>query len=120
MAKTVSFVDIKQKCPVFLHTSEKFCSKSVKIARTHVRVSMTLGNSACIYNKNPAYGRQRISRRVRLVAPRVTPPQCTVGWTENTQKPEFFEKRKKSLKMRKLKKSRDMPILAIRPSTRGL
>ena len=46
--------------------------------------------------KNPAYGRQRISWRVRLVAP-------ILGWTENTQKPDFFEKRKKSSKMRKLK-----------------
>ena len=38
----------------------------------------------------------------------------TVGWTKNTQK------RKKSSKMQKLKKSRDMPKLAIYPSTRGL
>ena len=28
--------------------------------------------------------------------------RCTVGWTENTQKPDFFEKRKKSSKMQKL------------------
>ena len=27
----------------------------------------------------------------------------TVGWTKNTQKPNFFEKRKKSSKMQKLK-----------------
>ena len=29
--------------------------------------------------------------------------RCTVGWTENTQKPDFFENRKKSSKMQKLK-----------------
>ena len=28
---------------------------------------------------------------------------ATVGWTKNTQKPEFFEKRKKSSKTQKLK-----------------
>ena len=33
-----------------------------------------------------------------------TSSRCTVGWTENTQKPNFFEKRKKSLKTQKLKK----------------
>ena len=27
----------------------------------------------------------------------------TVGWTKNTQKPNFFEKRKKSSKIQKLK-----------------
>ena len=27
----------------------------------------------------------------------------TIGWTKNTQKTEFFEKRKKSSKMQKLK-----------------
>ena len=46
--------------------------------------------------KNPAYGRQRISRRMRLVAP-------ILGWTENTKKNNLFEKRKKSSKIRKLK-----------------
>ena len=44
----------------------------------------------------------------------------TVGWTKNTQNPNFFEKRKKSSKTQKLKKSRNMPKFAIRPSTRGL
>ena len=33
---------------------------------------------------------------MRIVAP-------TVGWTKNTQKPDFLKKRKKSSKMRKLK-----------------
>ena len=43
------------------------------------------------------------------------------GWTKNTPKPDFFEKRKKSFKTKKNSKmSRNMPKLAIRPSTRGL
>ena len=43
------------------------------------------------------------------------------GWTKNTQKPIFFEKRKKKHPKRKnSKKSRDMPKLAIHPLTRGL
>ena len=40
--------------------------------------------------------------------------------TKNTQKPNFFEKQKKSSKTQKLKTSRDMPILVIYPLTRGL
>ena len=50
-----------------------------------------------VYLKNPAYGRQSISRPMRIVAPI---PQ--VGWTKNSQKPKFFEKRKKSSKKQKL------------------
>ena len=45
----------------------------------------------------------------------------TVGWTKNTQKPNFFRKTEKNHPKRKNSKtSRDMPILAIYPSTRGL
>ena len=45
----------------------------------------------------------------------------TVGWTKNTQKPNFFEKNGKShLKSKNSKMPRNMPKLAIRPSTRGL
>ena len=33
----------------------------------------------------------------------VTPQQCTVGWTKNIRKPNFFGKPKKSSKTRKLK-----------------
>ena len=46
-----------------------------------------------------------------------------VGWTKNSQKPKFYEKWKKSPKTQKRKNSktsRDMPKLAIYPSTRGL
>ena len=42
------------------------------------------------------------------------------GWTKNTQKPDFFEKRKKSPKLQKLRNSRNMTKLAIRALTRGL
>ena len=42
------------------------------------------------------------------------------GWTKNTPKPNFFEKRKKLSKRKNSKTSRDMPKLAIHPSTRGL
>ena len=44
----------------------------------------------------------------------------TVGWTKNNQKPNFFEKRKIHPKCKNSKTSRDMPILVIYPSTRGL
>ena len=44
-----------------------------------------------------------------------------VGWTKNTPKPNFFFKQKKSSKTQNSKKtSRNMPKLAIHPSTRGL
>ena len=45
----------------------------------------------------------------------------TVGWTKNTQKPKFFEKRKKNhLKRTNSKTYRNMPKLAIRPLIKGL
>ena len=44
----------------------------------------------------------------------------TVGWTKNTQKPNFFKNGKNYLKRKNSKTSRDMPKLAIYPSTRGL
>ena len=43
-----------------------------------------------------------------------------VGWTKNTQKADFFEKRKKSFKTQNSKTFRNMPKLAIHPLTRGL
>ena len=43
-----------------------------------------------------------------------------VGWTKNTQKPKFLEKRKIHPKRKNSKTSRNMPKLAIRPLTRGL
>ena len=42
------------------------------------------------------------------------------GWTKNTPKPNFFLNGKNHPKHKNSKTSRDMPKLAIRPSTRGL
>ena len=50
-------------------------------------------------DENHAYGRQSISRPMRIVA-----PIPSVGWTKNTQKPEFFEKRKKIIQNAKTQK----------------
>ena len=44
----------------------------------------------------------------------------TVGWTKNSQKPIFLKNGKNHPKRKNSKTSRDMPILAIYPSTRGL
>ena len=45
----------------------------------------------------------------------------TVGWTKNTQKPNFFLKNaKKNPKRKNSKTSRDMPKLTIYPLIRGL
>ena len=41
------------------------------------------------------------------------------GWTKNTPKPNFFENGKNHAKCKNSKKSRNMPKLAIRSSTRG-
>ena len=51
--------------------------------------------------------------------PEISNPSGSVvsGCTKNTQKPKLFEKRKKSSKTQKLKTSRNMPKLAIRPLT---
>ena len=63
---------------------------------------------------------ESIRETLNLLTDADSSTDTTVGWTKNTQKPNFFEKQKKSSKSQKLKKSRDMPILAIYPSTRGL
>ena len=54
--------------------------------------------------------------------PEVSNPSGSVvsGWTKNSPKSDFFEKRKKFIQNAKTKTFRDMPKLAIRPSTRGL
>ena len=44
----------------------------------------------------------------------------TVGWTKNTQKPNFFQNGKNHPKRKNSKTFRNMPKLAICPSTRGL
>ena len=72
---------------------------------------------------------QKLKKRLEIcqnyryaLRPEVSNPLESVvsGWTKNTQKPDFFEKLKKSPKMQNSKTSRDMPKLAIRPLTRGL
>ena len=62
-----------------------------------------LTGGVCLYvklhkkkRKNPAYERQSISLPMRIIAP-------MGGWTKNTPKPNFFEKRKKSSQTQKLK-----------------
>ena len=65
--------------------------------------------------KNPAYGRQSISRPMRIVAPM---PQ--EGGPRIPQNPNFLKNGKNHQKRKNSKTSRNMPILATRPSTRGL
>ena len=56
--------------------------------------------------KNPAYAYADSSTNT------------TVGWTKNNQKPDFFKKGKYHQKRKHSKMSRNMPKLAMRPSTR--
>ena len=65
--------------------------------------------------KNLAYGRQSVSRPMRIAAPI---PQY--GGPRIPQKPDFFEKQKNHSKRKNSKTSRDMPKLAICLLTRGL
>ena len=65
--------------------------------------------------KNPAYGRQSISRPMRIVAP--IPQQ---GGPRIAKNPNFLKNGKNHPKRKNSKRPRDMPILAIYPSTRGL
>ena len=61
----------------------------------------------------------RIQETKHLSADADSSTDTTVGWTKNTQKPNFFEKRKKNHPIRKNSKtSGNMPKLAICPSTR--
>ena len=65
--------------------------------------------------KNPAYGRQSISRPMQIVAPI---PQK--GGPRILKNPIFFLNGKNHPKRKNSKTSRNMPKLAIHPSTRGL
>ena len=65
--------------------------------------------------KNSAYGRQNISQPMRIVAP--IPQQ---GGPRIPKNPIFLKNGKNHPKRKNSKTSRDMPILAIYPSTRGL
>ena len=72
------------------------------------------------YRVEPHSKNSRIRETKHLSTDADSSTDAIGGWTKNTPKPDFFEKRKKSSKTQKLKKSRNMPKLAIRPSTRGL
>ena len=63
--------------------------------------------------------KSRVRETLNLLTDADSSTDTTVGWTKNTQKPNNFEKKKKS-KRKNSKTSRDMPKLAIYPSTRGL
>ena len=47
--------------------------------------------------------KSRIREKKHLSTDADSSTDTTVGWTKNTQKPDFFEKRKKSSKTQKLK-----------------
>ena len=49
------------------------------------------------------YEKSRIRETKHLSTDADSSTGTTVGWTKNTQKPNFFEKRKKSSKTQKLK-----------------
>ena len=49
------------------------------------------------------YRKSRIRETKNLSIDADSSTDTTVGWTKNTQKPNFFEKRKKSSKKQKLK-----------------
>ena len=68
-----------------------------------------------LITKNPAYGRQSISRPMRIVA-----RMPYKGGTRIPQNPIFFNNGKNHPKRKNSKTSRKMPKLAICPSTRGL
>ena len=87
------------------------CSRTYDIT---VPVVKNMRKSVILVFKNPAYGRQSISQPMQIVAPI---PQ---KGGQRIPKNPFFEKRIKSSKTQKLKKSENMPKLAIRPLTRGL
>ena len=65
--------------------------------------------------KNPEYGRQSISQQMRIVAP--IPQENGPRIPKN---PIFLKNGKNHPKRKNSKTSRDLPILAIYPSTRGL
>ena len=51
----------------------------------------------------PRQKKSRIRETKHLSTDADSSTDTTVGWTKNTQKPNFFEKRKKSFKSQKLK-----------------
>ena len=57
-----------------------------------------------IFTPKVLHKKSRIRETKHLSTDADSSTDTTVGWTKNTQKPIFFEKRKKSSKMQKLKK----------------
>ena len=64
-------------------------------------ISSNLGNTGVLIGVIPKESRIRETKHLLTNADSST--DTTVGWTKNTQKPNFLEKRKKSSKMQKLK-----------------
>ena len=85
---------------------------------------MCLNVSCCItsYDKfsNGNYYKSRIQETKHISTDADSSTDAIGGWTENTQKTNFFEKGKNYQKRKNSEKSRNMTKLAIRPSTRGL
>ena len=67
---------------------------------TKVIVEQPRLHRVCLYVKNK---KSRIRETKHLSTDANSSTHITVGWTKNTQKPNFFEKRKKSSKTQKLK-----------------
>ena len=65
--------------------------------RTDTEYSVYGNKYICVHKKS------RIRETKHLSTDADSSTDTTVGWTKNTQKPNFFEKRKKSSKTQKLK-----------------
>ena len=76
-------------------------------------------NNLCIYQKVVLKSRIRDTKHLSTDADSST--DAKREWTENTQKPDFFEKKRKNHQRRNNSEtSKNMTKLAIRPSPRGL
>ena len=64
--------------------------------------------------------KSRIQETKHLLTDADSSTDTTLGWTKNTKNPNFLKNAKNHPKRKNSKTSRDMPILAIYPSTRGL
>ena len=66
------------------------------------------------------YEKSRIRETKHLSTDADSSTDTTVGWTKNTKNTIFLKNGKNHINCKNSKTSRDMPILAINPSTRGL
>ena len=69
---------------------------------------------------NNSEEKSRIPDTKHLLTDADSSTDTTVGWTKNTQNPILLKNGKNHPKRKNSKKSRDMPKLALYPSTRGL